>query len=191
MPPAFPGAPAPLAYPLPPWRSPASGVSTAETLVLVALVLQVIGAVALGAAVGAVMAVAFAFPFAATVAVVALLLALLAVVVLLYFGYTSSYLRIKKGDLEGAKTPTLVLGVVGLFLMLVPGILYLIAFFKLDSALELERWNAALAASVRTTPQATMNAPYWVGMATVTCATCHSASPLGYAFCPRCGGRLG
>lgn len=122
--------PAPVGTSLP--YSPSG--SEAKTLILVGLIFQVIFTgftllvlLGLSALLGlAIFGVALLILFAG-VAVVAIFL--------LYAAYAWCYERTARGDYEGARTPTLVLGILGIFLGgIIVGVLYLIGYMKLGDA---------------------------------------------------------
>jgi hypothetical protein len=125
---------APLGY-----RPKVPSQGTAETLILVAFILQtIISAIwiallgILGLAFGSFFFLLGAFA-AAVIAVLAL--AVLLVVVMLFVAYQYSYRRVKDGDLAGSRGPTLLLGIVGIFTgFLVVGILYIIAYVVIGHA---------------------------------------------------------
>jgi len=173
------------AYPTPvaPW--PASRVrtpsgNTAETMVLIALVLQIIGGVLVLFGVTWLFGFSIVRPFrfewivltaAATVGVL--------VILFLYFAYTLSYRRIQGGEYAEAQAPTLVIGILSLFFGLIPGIFYLIGYAKLDSAIREQQG-----------PPPTYGAP--AAVAQVACTGCGRVYPLGaYTFCPACGRKMG
>ncbi len=132
MPAAYPTATA--AYAIPRARPPSA--STAESLVLAGLILQIIGAVGMGILMGALMGFTMMAPYPYWWAGISAAVAIVAVaLVFLYLAYEYSYLRIQRGEYIGAQTPTLVIGIVSLFFGLIPGILYLIAYAKLGDAL--------------------------------------------------------
>jgi hypothetical protein len=114
---------------------------SAETLVLVALIFQALGA-------GFVLLFSLLFlPFwlFASFYVGSLFVAFIVgigtiTVLLLYVGYAFSYRRIQTGDYEGAGAATLLLGILLLLPTIIPGILYLIAYAKLGDATR-ERWG--------------------------------------------------
>lgn len=173
-----PGLTFPAAAPRP------ASASTAETLVLIALILQVIGGVILFAAFAALIGLSLVHPFqyawlaATTVAIVAAV-----VVVFLYFAYTLSYDRIRRGDYAGAQTPTLVIGILSIFAGVLPGIFYLIGYAKLGDAIrEQQAMTPGYGFPAASAPAATL----------VACKGCGRVYPIGaYAFCPSCGQKLG
>ena len=129
------GAPVPV-YGVRTGKPPSA--STAETLILIAFIFQAIvsiifliplGVVALIAATGVVF---FGFGFIFAI----IYIALGAVdVLLLYVGYAYSYSATRNGQYEAARSPTLVLGILGLFLgFIIVGVLYLVAYVKLGDA---------------------------------------------------------
>jgi hypothetical protein len=163
-------------------RSPSG--NSAETLVLIALILQVIGGVILLGAIAFLFgfSVLHPFPYAGFAVAAALVVGAL-VVVFLYFAYTLSYHRIQMGEYDAARTPTLVIGILSLFFGLLPGIFYLIGYVKLDSAIR-EQQGA--------NPGALGFAPGFAPGAQVSCKGCGRVYPVGmYAFCPACGQKMG
>ena len=145
---------------------------TAGTLVLVGLILEIVGTTIVG------LLLALFLPFfffgltflgALAFGIVATIVGIAALVI--FAGYEFSYRRISVGDYEGARTPTLVLGILLIFLALISGILYLIAYAKLGDAINEQRWPGM------------MYPPGYGGAA---------AYPMGYGaaaptMCPRCG----
>jgi hypothetical protein len=153
--------------------------------VLAALVLQVIGA-ALLVGVLLFLFARFAihpFPRFWLVGVVALAIGAVAVV-FLYLAYEFSYRRIQHGDYVTSQGPTLVIGILSLFLGLIPGILYLVAYVKLSDA---QREQQAILSGVPGHYGWPAAAP-----ALVACRTCGRVLPVGaFAFCPNCGQKVG
>lgn len=175
-----------VSYPVARGRPPSA--STAETLVLVALILQIIGGIILLAAMGVLFGFSILHPYAyAWVAVTAAVAIGVVVVVFLYFAYTLSYLRIRRDEYQAAETPTLVLGIFSLFLGVLPGIFYLIGYVKLADAIREQ--------------QGPIPPPYAVGYgmlpppppyAQVACKGCGRVYAVGqFGFCPNCGQKMG
>jgi hypothetical protein len=166
------------AFPTQRLRPPSAG--SAETLVLLALILQIIGAALL---IGGILflfgwAAYHPFPFAWLAVTVAAVVGGVAVL-FLYFAYTLSYLRIQRGDYAGAQTPTLVIGILSIFLGLIPGILYIVGYSKLSDAIREQQ-----APSV-------FPAPGSVPYSQTACRGCGRVFFTGqFAFCPNCGQRL-
>lgn len=154
-----------------PGRTRSAAGETAETLVLIALIFQ-----ALGSAV--VLFVAFlVLPgfFFLSGLIGAVLLAIfgpiiVATIVLLYVGYAYSYRRIRDGNYDGARTATLVLGILMLIFAVVPGVLYIVAYTKLDDAARERAWFGSYPGMAAYAPAVPFGAP----------------TPLG-PMCPRCG----
>lgn len=165
-------------------RSPSA--STAETLVLVALILQIIGAAIFAVGILLVFGLTAIHPFRAAVIVALIAGSILAIaVVFLYFAYEYSYRRIQNGDYAGAQGPTLVIGILSLFLGLVPGILYLVGYVKLGDALR-EQMGVGLAPG----PMYGGYAP--VPPAQIACRGCGRVYYVGqFLFCPNCGQKFG
>ncbi len=152
---------------------------TAETLVLVGLILQVLGgALVIGGLTWFFGYSAFhPFPFL-WAAIIGGVVVSAIVVLFLYFAYTLSYQRIRRGEYEAARTPTLVIGILSLFAGLIPGILYLIGYAKLDSAVREQQSSA------------TGYAAFTPG-SLVACKGCGRVYPIGHsAFCPACGQKM-
>lgn len=167
---AFPNPPVSLPFGQ---GRPPSG-ATAELLVLIALILQVIGGVILFVALAALLGATllFAFPFAGA-AFVAIGSIAGIVVLFLYLAYTFSFQRIQRREYAGARAPTLVIGILSLFAGVLPGIFYLIAYAKLGDAIREQQ------------------APPSAG-ALIACKGCGRVYPIGpVTFCPICGQRLG
>lgn len=179
-----------VSYPSPTVSFPAARVrppsaGTAETLVLIALILQVIGGIVLFGSVAWLLGYSVVYPFDyAWAAVTAALGVAVVVGVFLYFAYTASYQRIQRGDYAGAQTPTLVIGILSLFAGILPGIFYLIGYVKLGDALREQQgygpgYAAAPPTAVGVTPQ-------------LACKGCGRVYPVGaFGFCPNCGQKLG
>jgi hypothetical protein len=169
-------------FPTPGLRPP-SAVS-AETLVLVALILQVIGGAILIGVIAWLFSFAALYPFpVAWVAVTVCVAVGVLVLVFLYFAYTLSYRRIQRGDYLGAQTPTLAIGILSLFAGILPGIFYLVGYMKLGEAIRERRGQVP---SYGTPP------PVTAATLHVACKGCGRVYTLGqFAFCPRCGLKLG
>ena len=162
---------------------PPSG-ATAETLVLIALVLQVIGGLLVLAGLAWVFGFSILkpFPFALAVVLGATIVAVL-VVVFLYLAYTLSYQRIQRGEYQAAQVPTLVIGILSLFLGLIPGIFYLLGYVKLGDAV---REQQTPMGPYGLPPSGVMGAPQ------IACRSCGRVYPLGaYTYCPNCVQKLG
>lgn len=179
------GYPTPTAvFPTPKLRPPSAG--SAETLVLIALVLQIIGGVLL---IGGILflfgwAAYHPFPFAGLALLVATIVVAVAVL-FLYLAYTRSYQRIQRGDYVGAQTPTLVIGILSIFLGLIPGILYLVGYSKLSDAIREQQ-----APAVFLTPMG-YPAPAGAAASQTACRGCGRVYYTGqFPFCPNCGQKL-
>lgn len=153
---------------------------TAETLILVGLILDIIGDVIL-LIVGL---------FLLIVPVFGALLLGFAVIGFVWIAlvWVFSYARVRERDYEGARTPTLVFAILSFITFaLVPAILFLIAYIKLGDAIErgalpAQAWGAA------------PTAPLPVAAATPAsryCSHCGRASTGPAAFCQGCGAPLG
>ncbi len=177
-----------VAYPTPTGtlavgRGRPPSASTAESLVLVALILQMIAAAVLIVGISAAIGFSLLNPYPhAWVVVLVTLIVGGAAVVFLYLAYTLSYLRIRRAEYEDAQAPTLVLGILSLFLGIVPGILYLIGYVKLGDALREQQ-----AASLPPYGAAAASA----GVAQIACRGCGRVYPIGaFGYCPNCGQKL-
>lgn len=177
----------PVSWPAPPaYRPPSAG--TAESLVLVALVLLAIGSalpiIGIGALVG--LAIFNPFPY---IGWVILLVAVIGAVAIafVYAAYEFSYRRIRSAQYEAAQAPTLVFGILSLFFGVVPGILCLIAYVKLGDAIRESRpnpWAVPPGGTYLPPPPA---AP----PAQLACRGCGRVYVAGqFAFCPQCGRSL-
>jgi hypothetical protein len=174
------GYPSPTTvFPTPRLRPPSAG--SAETLVLIALIMQIIGAVFL---IGGILflfgwAAYHPFPFAWLALLVAGVVGGVAIL-FLYFAYTLSYRRIRQGDYPGAQTPTLVIGILSIFLGLIPGILYLVGYSKLSDAIREQQVPTPYPGQVGTVYSQT------------ACRGCGRVYYTGqFPFCPNCGQKLG
>jgi hypothetical protein len=117
-------------------KPPSQG--TAETLILVAFVIQiVISLIWIFIGFLAVAAGAFFLFFGVVGAALILLAAVITIlpILMLFIAYQYSYRRVRDGDLAGARGPTLLLGILGIpFGAVIVGILYLVAYFEIGSA---------------------------------------------------------
>lgn len=110
---------------------PGRSGDTAEVLILVGLILQVVTVLILFG----LWAVLSSFPILGGV----LLLLTFVGVIFVIFVYILSYARAREGEYESARTPTLVFGILSLIsLGLISGILYIIAYVKLGDAADEE-----------------------------------------------------
>jgi hypothetical protein len=162
-------------------RPPSAG--SAETLVLVALILQVVGgAIVLGGIAWLLgFSVLFPYPYVWAVSLAAGAVAVL-VVVFLWLAYILSFQRIRRGEYRAAETPTLVIGILSLFCGLLPGIFYLIGYVKLGDAVRELEWGTGPSSSPA----------YSVGPPQIACRACGRVYPLGAGgYCPNCGQKLG
>ncbi len=168
------GYPHPAAWPAARPRPPSG--ATAETLVLVGLLLQVIGGVLLFAALAFLFGFSVVHPYRlAWLAVTGGAVVAILVALFLYLVYTLCYQRIQRQEYSEARLPTLVLGVLSLFLGVIPGVLYLVGYVQLGDA-------------VREQQAATDGPPGSL----IACRGCGRVWPLGpFAFCPGCGQKLG
>ena len=173
---------APQLFPTNRLRAPSG--STAETMILVALILQIIGAVVLLIGITWLLGFSILNPYPyAWVAVSAAVGVGVVAVVFLYFAYTLCFERTQRGEYQEAKDPTLVIGILSLIFGILPGIFYIIAFVKLGDAV---REQQALLH-----PQMAWPAMY-PPAAPMACIGCGRVYPTGqFAFCPGCGRKLG
>lgn len=160
-------------------RGSSQSGGTAQTLILVGLIIDVIGVVAL-------------FGIGIFLLIVPLLGGLLfglALIGLLwtFLVYLFSYQRVREGDYEGARTPTLVFAILSLItIALIPGILFLIAYVKLGDAIREEpgvatAWGVAPTVPIPSSPPAA---------GTKFCAHCGRANPTTGLYCQGCGAPL-
>ncbi len=165
-------------------RSPSA--STAETLVLAALILQIIGAAVLATVVLLVFGFTAVHPFRAAVIFALVAGSILAIAaVFLYLAYEYSYRRIQNGDYAGAQAPTLVIGILSLFFGIVPGVLYLVGYIKLGDALR-EQMGPSIG------PGPMYGGYPSVPPAQIACRGCGRVYYVGqFLFCPNCGQKLG
>lgn len=166
-------------------QPPPAAASSAGTLVLLALIFQLFGAVLLFLAfywfVGFSIFSSHPYGWFAITVVTAITAG---VALLLVFGYLFSYRRIEKGDYIAAQTPTLVLGILEVItLNLISGVLYLIGYVKLGDAIRAQQATAAgYGPPAVTAPSASL----------IACKGCGRVFPFGsFAFCPNCGQKLG
>jgi hypothetical protein len=161
-----------------PVRSPSG--QTASTLVLVGLVLQVIGGLFLLGGIAFLFGFSLLHPYPFWGAALAGGAGVAAIVIVfLYCAYTYAYQPIQRGDYARAQGPTLVLGILSLFLGVIPGIFYLIAYVKLGDA-------------VREGAGYGWGSPAGYAAPSIACVGCGRISPAGaFAFCPGCGRKLG
>lgn len=175
------------ARPVPrPDRPRPPSAATAETLVLVALILQAIGGVILLGVLAWVLGFSVLYPvplpFPLAWVGATLTIGVAAVVVLfLYFAYHLAYQRIRQGEYVAAQTPCLVFGVLSLAAGILPGIFYLIAYVKLGDAVR-ERFATA--------PSAWFTSPRPNAAEPVRCPSCgHEGDVQEFLVCPQCGTR--
>lgn len=154
---------------------------TARTLILIGLILDVIGEAIL-------LLVGVFFLIVPLLGAIVLGIALIGFVWVALV-YVFSYERVRNGDYEGARTPTLVFAILSLItLALIPGILFLIGYVKLGDALR-EATPAAPAWGSPAPPSVPIPAaPLAGGMR--YCAHCGRANPGGTAYCTGCGAPL-
>ena len=171
-----------VGYPLNNARPPSAG--SAETLVLVALILQVIGGALVIGGIAWLFGFSILFPYPYAWVVVTAATGVAGVVlVFLYFAYNLVYQRIRRGEYVAAQTPTLVIGILSLFAGILPGIFYLIGYVKLGDAIREQQ------GPIPGYSAAPSGAP---GPAMFACKSCGRVYSMGqFAFCPGCGQRLG
>ena len=119
-----------MARPVPP------SASTAKTLILVGLIFDIIFAVIFFVTGVAALAVSVAYSsYAAGFGAIWFVFGVISLLVI-YLVYKFTYVRVKDGDYQGARTPTLVWAILSLVtLSIIPGILYLIGYIKLGDAI--------------------------------------------------------
>jgi hypothetical protein len=175
----------------PGYRPKPPSQETAQTLTLVAWILQLIfslvfiGLGALFVLTGGVFL--FVPAFGALVLLLGVLLILLPIL-MLYVGYAYSHARIRDGDFAGARTPTLVLGILGIpFGAVVVGILYIIAYAKIGDAENESRSMGAWSGGPPIGSTLSYGyAPHPTGAPTLSGGVAY-APPAGPSNCPRCG----
>lgn len=155
---------------------------------LVALILQIVGAViVVGVLVLLFGFTAYHFLRAAWVVLVVAATVGAISVVFLYCAYEFSYRRIQNGQYYEAQAPTLVIGILSLFLGLIPGILYLVGYLKLGDAIREQQ-----AVPFGYGPAPGFPAPPGAFAPQVACRQCGRVSFVGqFSFCPNCGQKLG
>ncbi len=158
--------------------------ATAETLVLVALILQVVGGVLVLGGLAWWLGFSILYPSSFTgVAVVVSVVVGAAIVAFVYFAYHLCYRRIQAGNYTGAQAPTLVIGILSLIAGILPGIFYLIAYVELGSAV-----SEQAAGRSGFGPGTPPGPP----TALIACPGCGRVHPVGaFLFCPNCGQKLG
>jgi len=169
------------------YRPPSAG--TAQTMILIGLIVQFIFALifffALGV-IGLLAAASLGFGFFIFPIIFLVLFGIIPLF-LLWVAYAMCYTRVRNGEYEGARTPTLVLAIVELlFGGVIPGIFYIIAYVKLGDAIN----------EMRNPPtgymqQPPMGMPYQpqAAAAPPMGAPPPAAAPVAPAAptCPRCG----
>lgn len=164
--------------------APARSASTAKVLILIGLVLQAIEVAVL-------LLFSLVLVFVPVVGVLIFLpLAVLGIVWLILV-YLYSYERVDRGDYAGARTPTLVFGILSLItLQIISGILYIVAFVVIGSA---ENELALMRGGYPGTPPAwgpPTPAPFPPGAGgapTRYCPYCGRPNPAVGRFCQGCG----
>ena len=160
--------------------------NTAESLVLAALVLQMIGAAVLAIGIAYLFGFSYLHPYPYMgLALAAAAGVMVLGVLFLYFAYDRCYLRIQRGEYDAARAPTLVIGVLSLFLGLLPGIFYLMAYVTLGDAIRESQSPAGFAPGYVGASPAGAFGPQ------LACTTCGRVYGIGqFAFCPGCGHKL-
>lgn len=170
---------------LPVSRPRAPSAASAQTLVLVAWILQAIAVAIFLGGIGflVVYSALYPYPYAALAVTGAVGLAVL-LGAFLYLAYALSYVRIRDGHLAEAQTATLVIGILSLFAGVLPGVLYIIGYVKISDALREESSGLLLGAP------AVYGFPPPPGP-TLTCPGCGRIYAVGsVAFCPACGRKM-
>jgi hypothetical protein len=159
---------------------------TAKTLILVGVILDVVFEVIL-------VAVGVAF-LGAPAPLLGGILLFFAVIGFVWIAlvWLFSYARVRDGDYDGARTPTLVFAILSIIsIALIPGILFLIAYIKLGDAM---REAGPSASPAWGSPPPPPPPPLAGGVAAAGsrfCSRCGRANPPGGAFCQGCGAPLG
>ncbi|MCI4324844.1 MAG: hypothetical protein L3K00_03030 [Thermoplasmata archaeon] len=127
-----------MQYGAPAYRPKTPSQGTAETLILVGFIFQLIVSVlfialgVFGLLLGSFF-LFFGFVGAGLLALAGILI--FVPILMLYVAYHYCYQRVRDGDLAGARGPTLAMGIIGIFLGgLIVGILYIIAYVEIGSA---------------------------------------------------------
>jgi hypothetical protein len=156
--------------------------------VLVGLILQIVGA----AIVVGLLLVLFGFsafharPAAWVIGIIAGAVGGLSLV-FLFCAYEYSYTRITHGQYAEAQAPTLVIGILSLFLGLIPGVLYLVGYLKLGDAIREQQPLFGYYGTGFGSPT-----PLASPGALTACRQCMRVYYVGqFAFCPNCGQKLG
>ncbi|MGD0588914.1 MAG: hypothetical protein ABSA63_09020 [Thermoplasmata archaeon] len=160
---------------------------TAETLILIGLIFQVITVVLL-LSVGLIFLVV---PFLGGIVIFFAFLGFIWVILV----YVFSYARTREGDYDGARTPTLVFGILSLLSVgILSGVLYIIAYVKLGDAIDEEEAarNALPTATVYGNPFAPPVRPQYTAAPPLQpplASSPPSVSPTGSGskFCWSCG----
>ncbi len=148
---------------------------TAETLILVGLILQIIEVVIL-------LGLGSFLLFVPILGGIIFGLGIIGIIwVLLVWAF--SYRRTREGDYVGARTPTLVFGILSLISFgLISGILYIIAYVKLGDAMS--------SGSPTTYAWGSAPSPPLTAAGSGACPKCGAANPTGASFCSLCGTKL-
>lgn len=165
-------------------RVPSPSASSAQTLILVAWILQAIAVAIFLGGIGflVVYSALYPYPYAALAVAGGIGLGIL-LGAFLYLAYTLSYERVRAGQLAEAQTPTLVIGILSLFAGVLPGIFYILGYVKIGDAIHEE--GPGFAGSPATYGPAFPPPP------AATCAGCGRAYAVGsVAYCPACGRKL-
>ncbi|HTW56441.1 MAG TPA: zinc ribbon domain-containing protein [Thermoplasmata archaeon] len=153
--------------------------STAQTLILIGLIFQLVEVVFV-LAIGLLFV---AFPIAGAILFGLAFIGLLWLVLVYLFSYGPT----REGDYEAARTPTLVFAILSLLTgSLIAGILYIVAYVKLGDA-----ETPLSPAGYGPNPFPYGPSPTAVAFGTRYCARCGTAGLPGAAFCRSCGAALG
>jgi hypothetical protein len=159
-----------------PMRTKTPSGGTAETLILIGMILQLIGTLAVFLLIAFLGSFLFFFgPAGGAIAIGIGGFVLLLGLFFLYAAYAWCYKRTKEGDYEGAKGWTIILGILGLlFGGVITGILYIIAWVKLRYAVNEQRAAPTMGAPA---------APMYGAPVSPTGSAPAGAPPT----CPKCG----
>lgn len=164
--------------------SPPRSATTAKILILIGLILQAIEVVVL-------LLLALVLVFVPFVGVLIFLPLAVVGVLWLVLVYFYSYERVDRGDYAGARTPTLVFGILSLItFQLISGILYIVAFIVIGSAeneAAMMRGGYPGAPPAWGQPPAAPFPPGAGGAPSKYCPYCGRPNPTVGRYCQGCG----